>query len=181
MREWLWRHRTLMLPLAAVLLVSGGLLVLRISGTPWPRALFSSLWNSLLFVGVLYLYFRRERQRKTTLAKQGSPAHLRYPGSRPGSLQDRWAGGIVSCRPGRIMFQEVMSGTAVPLGAPKEVEILDRTGPPRAAPPDAARHQLPPGVQVLTFRTPRGPVELAAEPPVLAALEQQVLQSGPTA
>ncbi|MBP3044022.1 hypothetical protein KKR91_05290 [Arthrobacter jiangjiafuii] len=180
MREWIWRHRAVVFPLAALLATAAVLLILRANGTPWQMAVFFTLFNSLWWFGLLYLYLRRDQTRKSALEKQGTLVYLRYPGSQPGSLQDRWAGGIAASRPGKILFQEVMSGTDVTLGSPTEIDVLDRAGPPRPVTGDVA-HQLPPGLKVLTFAMVHGTVEIAAEPLALATLEQHVLQSGPMA
>lgn len=179
MREWIWRHRAVAFPLAALLAIATPLLIFRANGTPLQMSAFLALFNGLWWLGPLYLYLRRDQTRKRALEKQGTLVYLRYPGSRPGSLQDRWAGGVAASRPGKILFQEVMSGTDVTLGLPTEIEILDRAGPPRSVTHDMAR-QLPPGLKAQTFTMAHGMVEVAAEPSALAALEHHVLRGDPT-
>lgn len=131
--------------------------------------------------GLYYLYAREARKRKNALEKRGIFIYLRYPGSRPGSLQDVWAGGTAACHPRQILFQAVMSGSEVSLGSPTTLDIVGIPGHPERISGGRARHHLPPGLMVLTLALPHGTVEIAAESLALEQLNQQVFPAGPVA
>ena len=167
-------------PLAIVLVASVSLLVYWTNTTLWPRAVFTTLFNLVWWAGLYYLYVRQARKRKRALEKRGIFVYIRYPGSRPGSLQDRWAGGTAACHPHQVMFQEVMSGTDVSLGKPATFDAVSLVGPPRKVTGGMPSH-LSPGLRVLTLALAQGTVEIAAEPSALATLEQEVFRDDPTA
>ena len=180
MREWLWQHRMAVIPLVIVLMALATLLAYRASGNTWSFGLFSTLFNLIWWGGLYYLYARAARKRKSALEKRGIFVYLRYPGSRPGSLQDMWAGGTAACQPHQIRFQEVMSGSEVSLGRPTTLDVVSVPGPPERVSGGKAGH-LPPGLMVLTLTLPHGTVEIAAEPLALEKLKQQVFHGGPVA
>lgn len=151
------------------------LMVYSASETPWPFPLFTTLLNIVWWAGLSYLYVRQARKRKRTLEKQGVFVYIRYPGSLPGSLQDRWAGGTAASHRHRLVFQEVMSGTDVSLGMPATLDVVSLVGPPQRVTGGTTSH-LPPGLSVLTLVLAHGTVEIAAEPPALATLEHQMLE-----
>lgn len=179
MREWLWRHRMAAFPCVIVLGASAAFLVSLASGTPWPLALVIVLVNAMWWGGILYLIVRAARKRTRTLEEQGIIVYIRYPGSRPGSLGDVWAGGTANFHPGQIVFQETMAGTDVPLGKPTKLDIVATAGHLRPDASGRASH-LPPGLGVMTLALASGTVEIAAEPSALARLEQEVSRSSPT-
>lgn len=180
MREWLWKHRKAVFPLAIVLMASVSLLAHKASGNSWSFGIFATLFNLVWWGGLYYLYARQTRKRKTALEKRGLFVYLRYPGSRPGSLQDMWAGGTAACYPHQILFQEVMSGSDVPLGRPTTLDVVSLAGSPLPVSGGKTGH-LPPGLNVLALALTHGTVEIAAEPSALERLEQQVLHGGPQA
>lgn len=113
-----------------------------------------------------------------TKARPGKARHhLLHPGSRPGSLQDRWAGGTATCQPHQMVFQEVMSGTDVSLGAPTTLDVVSVRGPARPVTGRMTSY-LPPGMKVMTFALAHGTVDMAAAPADLAIVEQQLLHGG---
>lgn len=181
MREWLWQHRMAVIPLAILLMTLLSLLAYVASGNSWSFGLYSTLFNLMWWGGLYYLYARETRKRKSALEKRGIFIYLRYPGSRPGSLQDVWAGGIAACHPHQILFQEVMSGSEVSLGRPTTLDIVGVPGPPKRISVGRARHHLPPGLMVLTLALPHGTVEIAAESLAVEQLKQQVFHAGPVA
>lgn len=178
MREWVWKHRMAAFPLAVVLMTFVSLLAHRASGNTWSYGIFSTLFYFVWWGGLYYLYARQTRKRKNVLATRGIFVYLRYPDSRPGSLQDMWAGGTAICHPHQIVFQEVMSGSDVPLGRPITLDILGPAGPPQSVSGGKSR-RIPPGLRVLVLALPHGTVEIAAEPAALEELEQQVLRADP--
>ncbi len=180
MREWLWQHRAAVIPTVIVLMTLGSLLAYRASGNAWTIGLFSTVFNLVWWGGLYFLYLREARKRKSALEKRGLFVYLRYPGSRPGSLQDIWAGGTATCQANQIVFQEVMDGTEVSLGKPTTLDVVGVCTPPRRVSGDKARH-LPLGLMVLTLNLPNSTVEIAAEPSTLEKLQQKVLQGGPAA
>ncbi|WP_315913149.1 hypothetical protein [Arthrobacter sp. lap29] len=177
MREWLWQHKMIAIPLMIVLMAMVSVLVYAASGNAWTYGIFSTLFNLLWWGGLSYLFARESRKRKAALEERGIFLYLRYPGSRPGSLHDIWAGGTVSCEPHRILFQEVMSGTEVSLGQPAVLEVIKVSDSPKPLAGSNARH-LPPGLKVLTLILPHGSVEVAADQAALEKLQQQVLHDG---
>lgn len=165
------------MPVAIVTVALLSILVYWASGTPWPLALSTTLFNALWWAGLACLYMREARKRKRALEKQGIISYIRYPGSRPGSLQDRWAGGTATCQPHRIVFQEVMSGTDVSLGTPTTLDVVSVEGPPRPVTGHMTSY-LPPGMKVMTLALAHGTVDMAAAPADLAIVEQQLLHDG---
>lgn len=205
MREWFWRHRTATIPLAIVLVASAGFFAYLASGTNWPPALFMTVFNALLWTGLFWLNARAARKRRKSLEARGIIAFIRYPGSRPGSLDDVWACGTADCQPRTIIFQEIMSGTDVPLGKPVRLDVVSvagrqgtsghvtsghstsghRTSGHRTSGHVTSGHGpaniLPPGLNVLTLVLARGTVDIAAEPSALARIEQEVFRPAPVA
>ncbi len=180
MREWLWQHRAAVIPTVIALITLGSLLAYSASGNAWTTGLFSTLFNLFWWGGLYFLYIRESRKRKSALEKRGLFVYVRYPGSRPGSLQDIWAGGTATCQPSQVVFQEVMDGTEVPLGKPTPLDVGGVSAPPRRVPGEKLRH-LPPGLMVLTLNLPNSTVEIAAEPSTLEKLQQKVLHGDPVA
>lgn len=166
------------IPVAIALMALMSLLAYMASENSWSFGLFSTLFNLVWWGGLYSLYARETRKRKKALEKRGIFVYLRYPGSRSGSLQDMWAGGTAACQPDQILFQEIMSGSDVPLGKPTTLDVLSIVGAPGAVSGGKMR-QLPPGLKVLTLTLPHGTVEIAAEPLVLEKLKQQVLTVAP--
>lgn len=200
MREWFWRHRTATIPLAIVLVASAGFFAYLASGTNWPPALFMTVFNALLWTGLFWLNARAARKRRKSLEARGIIAFIRYPGSRPGSLDDVWACGTADCQPRKIIFQEIMSGTEVPLGKPVRLDVVSVAGRQGTSGHVTSGHStsghrtsghvtsghgpaniLPPGLNVLTLVLARGTVDIAAEPSALARIEQEVFRPAPAA
>ena len=71
-----------------------------------------------------------------------------------------------------------MSGSEVPLGQQKILDVLSVSGPPQRVSGGKSGH-VPAGLMVLTLSLPDSTVEIAAEPSVLEKLQQQVLRGGP--
>ena len=180
MREWFWQHRMVAIPLLIVVMALVSLLAYRSSGNTWSFGLFSTLFNLVWWGGLYFLYAREAKKRKSALEKRGIFVYLRYPGSRPGSLQDVWAGGTAACHPYQILFQEVMSGSEVPLGKPTTLDVVSVPDSPVHVAGGVAGHQ-PPGLMVLTLALSHGTVEIAAEPLALEKLKQLVFRGGPLA
>lgn len=180
MREWFWQHRKVAIPLLIVVMALASLLAYKTSGNTWSFGLFSTLFNLVWWGGLYFLYARETKKRKRSLEQRGIFVYLRYPGSRPGSLRDVWAGGTATCHPHQILFQEVMSGSEVPLGKPTTLDVVSIPGPPEHVAGGKAGH-LPPGLIVLTLALSHGTVEIAAEPLALEKLKQQVFPGGPLA
>ncbi|MGP9502358.1 hypothetical protein ACT3TS_09105 [Specibacter sp. AOP5-B1-6] len=180
MREWFWRHRTAAIPLAIVLVASAGFFAYLASGSNWPPALFMVVFNVLLWTGLFWLNARAARKRRKSLEARGIIAFIRYPGSRPGSLDDVWACGTADCQPRTIIFQEIMSGTEVPLGKPVRLDVVSVAGTQGTSGHGPA-NILPPGLKVLTLALTRGTVDIAAEPSALARIEQEVFRPAPAA
>ena len=167
MKDWIQQHLV-----SAVLIGLAVLAVLQVGvslaiGTSLQDSVNRILINAVVGGGLLYLVVRHERTQKTALATQGIPAYIPRPGARPGSLDDLWAGGTISCQPGLILFQEAMAGTAVPLGKPKKFDVVSVTHDPRHASGSEAK-QLPPKLSMQTFALVKGTLEIAAEAAALA-------------
>ncbi|MCX2749654.1 hypothetical protein OOZ51_17830 [Arthrobacter sp. MI7-26] len=179
-RDWIWLHRKLLLPWFLAVTAVVVFLVSLATGVPWPRALFMVVFNIGWWAAVWFLLMRAQMKRKSALDEQGiSIVHIRYPGSAPGSLGDLWAGGIARCGPGKIVFQETMDGTDVPLGRPKTLDVVELTQQPELADRTHHRHLFP-GWSVLRLTLAKGELEVAAEPQVLAKVTQEVLGTGPS-
>lgn len=168
--------------LFACVLVATAALVFHVSivmGVSWPRALSSVLSNMVGWAVVWFFAARAQTRRTKAFDAQGLMVlHIRYPGSRPGSLDDLWAVGSARCDPGKIVFQETMAGTDVPLGKPKTLDVVEVTE--RLQPVDRNRHgQPPPGREILRLALVNGEVEIAAEPAALAKMEQEVFGTEP--
>lgn len=166
------------MPAAIVLMFLVTLIAYTASGKSSSIGLIAALFNLAWWGGLSYLHSRASRKRKMSLEKRGLFVYLRYPGSRPGSLQDIWAGGTAVCQPNQVVFQEVMDGTEVPLGKPTTLDVVGVSAPPRRVSAEKA-HRLPPGLMVLTLNLPNSTVEVAAESPTLEKLQQKLFKEAP--
>ena len=169
MKDWLRQHLV-----SAVLIGLAVLAVLQVGvslaiGTSLQDAINRIVINAVMGGGLLYLVLRHERAQKAALATQGIPAYIRRPGSRPGSLEDLWAGGTISCQPGLIVFQEAMAGTAVPLGTPKTFDVVSVAHESRH-PSGSQAKQLPPKSFVQTFALAKGTLDIAANDAALESI-----------
>lgn len=175
MKEWIQQHRVgAAISGLSVLIVAQAWTSLAI-GFTWSDAVLRILLNAVMGAGFLYLVVRHDRKQKAALATQGILAHVRHPGSRPGSLEDLWAGGTVKCSPGQLVFQEAMSGTAIPLGKPVKFDVVAVTDEPRPATSGKA-NALPANLTIQTFALPGGTVEVAADAVSLATINQELFE-----
>ncbi|AIY00179.1 hypothetical protein ART_0580 [Arthrobacter sp. PAMC 25486] len=176
MKDWIQQHRVSAALSGLTVLIAAQLWVSVVIGTTWSDALLRILINAVMSAGFLYLVVRYDRRQKASLATQGILVHVRRPGSRPGSLDDLWAGGTATCSRGQLVFQEAMSGTDISLGKPVKFDVVAVTDEPRNA-TRAKSNPLPANLTIQTFVLPGGTVQVAADADSLARINEEVFSS----
>lgn len=173
MNNWIQQHRVSAALSGLTVLIVAQLWVSLATGTTLREAVARIVPNAAMGAGFLYLVVRYDRQQKASLATRGILVHVRHPGSRPGSLDDLWAGGTATCSRGQLVFQEAMSGTDIALGMPVTFDVVAVTDEPRAATSDKA-NSLPVNLKVQTFSLPAGTLEVAADAALLARINREL-------
>ena len=176
MKGWIQQHRVGTAIGGLTMLIVAQLSVSVAIGFTWSEALARTAVNAVTGAGFLYLVVRYDRKQRASLAKQGLLVHIRHPGARPGSLDDLWAGGSATCSPGQLIFQEAMAGTDIPLGKPVTFDVVAVTDEPRHATSEKL-NPLPVRLQVQTFASAGGTIEVAADAASLAYICEEVFSS----
>lgn len=141
-------------------------------GDPLPEACIdASIWT--VFFGIVVVYgLRRTRRVNARLKENGQIlAYLRYPDSLPGSLSRIWNMGIATPTSGRIDFQPAVYDTLEPSGRPTQIQVLEVL--PGRRPTSREDRKYIGGIgniQIMSFQTDQGKVEIAASPESLAKL-----------
>ena len=173
MKEWLRDHPHQALAVGCVLFFAFGTGIWIAAGRDLKTALVTA------FVWFLFYWFialtQLRRRRKTTASLEGrgqTMVYLRYPDSRPGSLDSIWNQGIAtpSSTPSSIHFQPALYDTLEPAGRATTIAI-EGFSPERRNVSRKDRKYIPDyGFQAMTFTTETGPLEIAAHAETLDKL-----------
>lgn len=175
MKEWIREHPYLALTMGYILLFvfgAGVWLALRHDLT---TAVINASALTLIYWVIAVFQVRRRKNTQVRLADQGQIIiHLRYPDSRPGSLDSIWNQGIATLSPRSIRFQPAINDTLEPSGQATTIKIQELL-PVRRKVTGKDRKYLPThGLQAITLKTDDGTVEIAAHPESLDKLTKDL-------
>lgn len=122
MREWLWRHKMVVVPVPTVLMALGPVPTLGVSSGSWSLELTASLLNLAWWRGLYCLHARLPQKRKSAYKSRASS-------------KDMLAIGSAACQRHQIVFQELISGYDAPVAA-------DRMGDGVRLRPSGPRQEL---------------------------------------
>ncbi|POH60175.1 hypothetical protein [Arthrobacter glacialis] len=171
MKEWVRQHPYVALAVGYILLfvfVTGMWFAVRHDLT---YALTTAFVWTLFYWLFAVVQVRRRRRTKVRLEGHGQiMVYLRYPDSRPGSLDSIWNQGIATPSPRTIQFQPAVYDTLEPSGRPTTIKIQELL-PGRRKMNGKDRKYIPVyGLQAMTLMGDGGKVEIAAHPEALDKL-----------
>jgi hypothetical protein len=171
MKEWVRKHPYLVLAVGYVLLFVFGTGVWFTVQHDLSYALTTAFVWTLIYGLFAVFQVRRRRKAKARLDDHGQiMIYLRYPDSRPGSLDSIWNQGIATPSPRAFHFQPAVYDTMEPSGRATTIKIQELL-PERRKVNGKDRKYIPPfGFQAMTLLTNDGKVEIAAHPESLDKL-----------
>lgn len=132
----------------------------------------ASAWTSIYWLFAVF-QVRRRRKTKVRLDDHGQiMIFLRYPDSRPGSLNSIWNQGIATPSTRSIMFQPAVYDTLEPSGRPTTIAIQKLLPERRKVNGKDSRYTTVHGLQAMILMTDDGKVEIAARPESLDKLSE---------
>ncbi|MGO4584929.1 hypothetical protein AB4Z38_13715 [Arthrobacter sp. 2RAF6] len=165
MREWVRRHPKLAVALALVLAWVVVMAVLLAFGRPLVEVIAESVFWAIIYGALSVFELRRIRRTKVRLEENGQVrAYLRYPNSRPGSLDGIWNMGIATPSAGLIHFQPAVYDTLEPSGRPTTIKVLQFLPDRRPISRKERKYVTGFGIQAMSLVTEEGDVEIAASP-----------------
>ncbi|MGW9403688.1 hypothetical protein ACWGQ2_06930 [Arthrobacter sp. NPDC055585] len=142
-----------------------------------PRDLFDAVVGAFTYTSVYWLLalaqIRSVWKTNQRLEEHGQfKAYIRYPDSRPGSLNDIWNQGIATPGSGSVRFQPAVYDNLVPSGQATEFTVLEVLPGRRKITGKERKYLQAYGYLALTLLTDKGKVQLAASPESLDRLTE---------
>ncbi|ALE04761.1 hypothetical protein AL755_03480 (plasmid) [Arthrobacter sp. ERGS1:01] len=163
MKKWVRKHPYLALTVGYIFLFVFGTGIWLVTRHDLAYALTTSFAWTLIYGLFAVFQVRRRIKAKARLEDHGQVMiYLRYPDSRPGSLNGIWNQGIATPSPRALQFQPAVYDTLEPSGRSTTINIQELL-PDRRKLNGNDRKYIPAyGLRAMALMTDKGNVEIAA-------------------